>query len=120
MENLTTKEQEIVLNCLKACMDETFFPDWEFHTLTGAEKAEVQEIIDMWPKADFNTGYTKPLVLNVLNNLLGYPHGVTDEAWDTAIGAEPKELDKLWEKINGMTENDAGSGSKFFRRMQLR
>jgi hypothetical protein len=101
MNKLTENEKNIVLQCLKACIGEVFFPDWEFHTLTGYEKDEVKHLIVNWPKANFEDLDTRNLVLNVLNNLLGYPHKVSNRQWETHITASPEEIDKLWGKISG-------------------
>lgn len=49
---LSDAEREIVRECLRAAVDGSLFPDWEFQTLFGLERREVRRILSLWPELD--------------------------------------------------------------------
>jgi hypothetical protein len=93
--SLTEADIALVRRCLLVSLDGRYFPDWEFHTLMGATKGEVQAAAYAWPKLRDEDTY---IVHNVLVNFLGYPHGesiVSDQALSTTEERIRALLDKL-------------------------
>ncbi len=95
LRGLTQYENAVIFRCLKACLDETFFPDWEFSILTGFAKADVMHLISVWPSRETLSADDRLLIANVLNQLVGYPHGVSETDWHKTIGASKDELQRL-------------------------
>ena len=50
IENLSAREQYIVLQCMKATAAEV--DDWEKHSRLGIDADELQQIIAQWPSID--------------------------------------------------------------------
>ena len=69
---LSDDDVRILGECLRACVEGPFFPDWEFQTLFGLERSEVAEIAQEWPHSRHVNSFIA--VNNALANLLGYPH----------------------------------------------
>jgi hypothetical protein len=87
LSDLTDREQEIVLQCLKAAADGPFIPDCEFdNVFFGVTREELRDIAARWPAVDDVANRQVARAINdSMNNLLGYPHG-EEEAWDDFIG----------------------------------
>jgi hypothetical protein len=94
-ELLSPRDAEIIKQCLRATVEGSFFPDWEFHTLFGLERNEVRAVHDMWPA---ETPDTWLAVINSLNNLLGYPHGSDDEL-RRYVSDDRQELRELLDRL---------------------
>ncbi len=73
-DGLSSREIEQVRECLRAAVEGPFFPDWEFHTLMGVERAEVDAVWKAWPDVTTDPISFRCAVLGSLNNLSGYPH----------------------------------------------
>jgi hypothetical protein len=71
--------------------DGPFFPDWEFHTLFGLERAEVRAIAAAAPQIDDSHEDTALAIHNALGNLLGYPHD-QETAWSQFISVSHGEV----------------------------
>lgn len=68
-----------------------FFPDWEFETLFGLTREEVDAAagqISTWSAASHEQ---RIAVGNAVNNLLGYPHG-RDADWAAWLSVTPEQL----------------------------
>ena len=72
-----------------------FFPDSEFGTLFGLERAEVASIADSFNSATPLTGDVALALNNAMNNLLGYPHG-QEAAWAQWLTVTPAELQAIY------------------------
>ena len=55
---LTESERNLVRQCLDAAVHGGFFPEWEFHTLFGIERAQVAAVLLRWP--DINDKDSSP------------------------------------------------------------
>lgn len=96
--SLTSEEVEVLASCLRAAVEGPFFPEWEFSTLLGFERAEVEAVANSWPAtADGEREYR--VLSAVLNNLLGYPHNVTAASWREWIAVDRTPLDDLYSEI---------------------
>ncbi len=49
LDRLSDRDVEIVRQCLAAAVRGPFFPDWEFGTLMGLTRDEVQDVLLTWP-----------------------------------------------------------------------
>jgi hypothetical protein len=103
--DLTPREVEVVGRCLRAPAEGPFFPDWEFHTLFGLERAEVAAIVARWPLADDRDADVRLAINNSFNNLLGYPHD-EPEAFRELVGETEEEVGRIsskWRKSCGLS-----------------
>lgn len=74
-----------------------FFPDWEFHTLFGLERSEVESIADSLTPETPLTGDVALAINNAMCNLLGYPHG-QDAVWSRWLSVTPEELQVIFSR----------------------
>jgi hypothetical protein len=72
--SLSTENLATVTNALRAAVEGPFFPEWEFHMLFGAERAEAAELLRRAPDIDLSDKNVFIIVNNALVNLWGYPH----------------------------------------------
>ncbi|MBX3373177.1 MAG: hypothetical protein KF817_05025 [Phycisphaeraceae bacterium] len=87
----TEEDRRIIADSLKAAVEGPFFPDWEFSTLFGLQRAEVAEIARAWPKVEESDDRVDLAVNNALGNLAGYPHGHEQE-WERFLSVPPARL----------------------------
>ena len=100
------KDKKIIFECLKASVYGPFFPDWEFSILFGLERNDIENIISDWEKININNKNVQLAINNSINNLLGYPHGISDKDWLSYISISREELKKLFKKIKYNTDNN--------------
>ena len=74
-----------------------FFPDWEFFTLFGLERARVEAIARTFSSATPVSADVELALGNAVANLLGYPHG-QDAAWAQWLSVTPSELQVAYSK----------------------
>ncbi len=96
-KDLSQIEQEIVLKCLKATVEGSFFPEWEFHSLFGLTRQEVEKVVKDWELIDKDSSIVVLAINNSLNNLLGYPHKCEQELHDF-ISISRQELKTIFSK----------------------
>ena len=97
LTGLKANEQRVVYECLRAAASGPFFPDWEFHTLIGVKRADVQAIVDAWPNIKDTEENVSLAINNSMNNLLGYPHGHKKD-WPRYISVSPSEVRRIFDK----------------------
>jgi hypothetical protein len=107
-------DSEVIRQCLVAAADGPFFPDWEFHTLLGFERDEIRRIAQRWPDWD-DALEQADAVNNVLNNLLGYPHGRSD-VWHNYIAPTSAEVARTYARWRGEDLDPSGKG--YFDRLR--
>ncbi|MBB5753363.1 hypothetical protein [Prosthecomicrobium pneumaticum] len=78
-ETLSSAEIETVRRALKATVEGSFFPDWEFETLIGVDRGTVQQVHEDWPIQTVDQAEFSCAVIGSMNSLIGYPHGKDDE-----------------------------------------
>ncbi|VIO65683.1 hypothetical protein CI1B_07900 [Bradyrhizobium ivorense] len=79
LKALSSAEIDTVRDALRATVEGTFFPDWEFETLIGVDRATVREVHAAWPRRTVDQIEFTCAVINSMNNLVGYPHGRNNE-----------------------------------------
>lgn len=90
----------VISKALAASLDNDIFPDWEFSTLMAVDQNVVQQTLDSWPlpapiKSDWAASARDErdvVVNNVLNMLLGYPHGLDGEAFAERLGCSQRDV----------------------------
>ncbi|MFF2120225.1 hypothetical protein ACFVXH_23115 [Kitasatospora sp. NPDC058184] len=87
---MTDQDRQIIKECLDAAVSGPFFPDWEFDTLIGFTRDEIAAIAASWPAPPI-VGTEDDAVNNVLNNLLGYPHGI-ESRWHEYLPATRSQV----------------------------
>ena len=100
LKDLDPEELDVVRDCLRAAAEGPFFPDWEFSTLFGLERAELKSILQSWPDLNENDEVVVRAINNAFNNLLGYPHGLVDD-WPDFIRGDSRELARIYMKWKG-------------------
>ncbi len=100
LKTLTEAQSQIVGQVLRAAADGPFFPDWEFATLFGLERADVRKLARDWPAVDRDDPAVVVAVNNAFNNVLGYPHGM-DEQWPQWITVDATALAELFAQLRG-------------------
>ena len=101
---ISQEDQDLIRLALQAAIDGPYFPDWEFHTLIALSRSDVVQILTEWPEATVTTPWESDpalvqgiAVINVLNNLLGYPHGQWTEL-GTRLGTDEHEVRAVLER----------------------
>jgi hypothetical protein len=97
-ELLTLEEKQLVGRCLYEAANGSYFPDWEFETLIGADRSTVRKAAAQWLSGETIPIKYADVVVSVINNLLGYPHGRAAEL-EAAIGADMAKLNTLFEQL---------------------
>lgn len=100
LSNLTAIEQDVIRECLQASVDGPFFPNFEFETIFGLTRDDVQAVLNRWPLDDKRDGVAQLAINNALNNLLGYPHGWED-VWPRYISVTPAEVGRIFARWRG-------------------
>jgi hypothetical protein len=99
----TDEELRIIGECLRAAAEGPFFDDWEFDTLFGLSRAEVQAIADAWPGVDMSHEKVRIAIRNAMGQLLGYPHG-EEESLRRYVSV-PRE--RISEVLNRVIQGDS-------------
>jgi hypothetical protein len=94
-QHLSKDDLEIVGACLTAAVDGPFFPDWQFSTLFGLDRAEVASVTRAWPDVSDEDEIADRAVNNALRNLAGYPRS---EDLSRFVAADPTRLFAILEK----------------------
>jgi hypothetical protein len=90
---VTDSAMAVIEVCLRAALSDELVPEWEFGTPMGAERDELRGVLDDWPEAaGAPTEHMATLVNNVLNSLLGYPHGYSGERFEVRVGATEEQV----------------------------
>ena len=108
-ENLSDDEIKVIKECINAAAYGPFFidegakdnPYWEIHSLFGLTIDELRKIADALPNLDLEDENVNLAINNSINNLLGYPHGCSDEVWSKYISVSKDELRKIFYKWKG-------------------
>ena len=91
----STSEFETFRQSLLAAARGPFFPDWEFQTLFGLERSEVESIASSFTPATPIIGDVSLAINNAMGNLLGYPHG-QEAAWSQWMSVTPAQLQAIF------------------------
>jgi hypothetical protein len=114
LADLSDAERRIVRECLRAAVEGSFFPDWEFHTLFGLERGEVRRISSLWPALDEADESAVIAINNSLTNLLGYPATNGDEEWPKFISMTPGEVARIFDKWRGKSPRTSTESQSYF------
>lgn len=95
---LSSREKDIVGQCLRAAAAGPFFDAWEFQTLMGVSREDVRRIASVRQESLIDDE-DEWVVRNVLNNLLGYPHE-QQAAWRSQIVVGPGVVSGILAKIS--------------------
>jgi hypothetical protein len=95
---LSREENLLVKRCLLAAANGPFFPDWEFETLLGVTRETIAKLGVAWPAVDLDNDDVNCGVLNAVNNLIGYPHGLNDQL-HAEYQIDPEALRRLVSRI---------------------
>jgi hypothetical protein len=107
--NLSDDETKVLKECIKAAAYGPFFVDdgakddpyWEIRSLFGLTIEELRKIADTLPNLDLEDENVDLAINNSINNLLGYPHGCSDEVWSKYISVSEDELRRIFFKWRG-------------------
>ena len=105
LDDLSQREKEIILECLRASVHGPFFPESEFHIIFGVDPDEVEKVISIWPNVNEDEIPVRLSINNSMNNLLGYPHNCGNH-WSNFISVTKKELLRIFYKWKGKKFTD--------------
>ena len=119
-ENLSDEEIKAIKECIKAAAYGPFFKDdgakddpyWEIHPLFGLTIQELRKIADTLPNLDLEDQNVNLAINNSINNLLGYPHGCSEEVWKQYISVSKNELERIYLKWRGESLENYFEGLK--------
>ncbi len=105
-ESLSDDDVATIKRCLTAVVDGPCFPDWEFEALFGLTRPELCDVLGAWPKLPDQTPpeydspeqYQRVAVGSALNNLLGYPYGVSDDTFARAVGVPRERVVEVYKR----------------------
>ena len=97
LNNLTADEREVVRRSLVAAAEGPYFSDWEFQTLFSVTREQVAEILRAWPAIEDSREFVQLAINNTFANLLGYPHGKTDQL-ERELGVTTTRLEHVFTK----------------------
>jgi hypothetical protein len=99
---LTEEDRDLIARSLRAAVFGSYFPDWEIDTLTAFTSEELSNVSAAWPEAVAVASWTDDpdqtqfvAVNNVLDSLIGYPHGEWDRLQVDLGGADEARLAEL-------------------------
>ncbi|MFI6967120.1 hypothetical protein [Streptomyces sp. NPDC050255] len=113
IERMTDHELQIIQECLDAAVSGPFFPDWEFHSLMGFTRDEIAAVAASWPSPPL-AGTEDDAVNNVLNNLVGYPHGI-ESRWHEYLPATRDQVAQTlarWRGEDVVDQDPGGNGER--------
>jgi hypothetical protein len=102
---LSARDLQLLDECLRGVLeDRDAFPDEEFSTIMGLDRADYARFVDGW-RTTFCTESTAPswrgsselawgMLQNALNNIIGYPHR-------SAVAPARSEVERLWARVFG-------------------
>lgn len=79
LESLSPAKIDTVKRALRATVEGSFFPDWEFETLIGVDRDTVKNVYESFPRQTVGPEEFYCAVFGSMSNLLGYPHGKDEE-----------------------------------------
>jgi diaminopimelate decarboxylase len=94
-ENLSAKQQEIVLRCMKAT--NAFIDDWEKHTRLGLSPEELQRVIQHWPQIDDSEETGLLAVNNCLNEVCHGFH-IDSNEWPRWFDCTREQVDDVYQR----------------------
>ncbi len=106
LADLDDQERDVVRQCLRAAVEGPFFPEWEFHTIFGLERSEVNGVLLSWPELDEGDEKVVRAINNSFNNLLGYPARNKQDIWPDFISVSFIELARIFDKWKHRTPRD--------------
>lgn len=97
LQHLDEREQLLLMSCVRVAAESSLFPDWEFHTLFGLSRSQVDEIAAQGPTAEDRHPDVAQAINNAVVNLLGYPHGRLEWVYEV-LGADEQEIQRVYNK----------------------
>jgi hypothetical protein len=101
LEKLDMQLIRTVRECLLAAASGGFFPDWEFDTLTGFSRNEIEKMAEVWPNGETSPEDAIGAAVSVLSNLLNYP-GMDSSRLEAQVGATVADLVRHLETLRGI------------------
>lgn len=77
--SLDNSELDFIRRAMIAAADGGFFPDREFPTLFGIERADLLQVIEQWPEPEACGDRLRAAVVGSLNHLSELPHALEKE-----------------------------------------
>lgn len=109
---LTEKEKDTIKECLEATVNGPFFDEWEFQTLFGINRSQVNDVLSKWPKLDLENEDDYYVIRQSLAQLIGYPHR-KEKKWSEFISKSPSEVRILFERICAACDKNFKIFSKY-------
>jgi len=106
-EALSSKEQNIVLRCMKATT--AYIDDCEKRSRLGLEPQQLQRVIDAWPHIDDSSEDTAEfLAVNNSLNEVCYGFRIAPHEWGKWFDAPKSEIEAVYRKWLGIRKISGG------------
>lgn len=104
-KRLSTNDQELALQCMKAIANGSEIGDWEFHTRFGITRSTLERIITMWPEIDDGPeGSDEFLAINNCFNEICHAIKIPQAEWGNLF-SQPRDKIKQayakWLRLRG-------------------
>jgi hypothetical protein len=106
-EELSPKEQRIVLQCMKVITETSLIEDAEFQTRLGLSKQELHEVVAAWPRLD-NSGDASIMSLAINNCLNEVCHGVyiNGNTWRHYFDVSLRDVEQVYDRWLNLKRNN--------------
>jgi hypothetical protein len=98
VQQLSTKDQLLIRECLLAICNGPFLEDFEFHSRIAVERDVLKKIISYWPNID-DSDDASDVALGINNSLneLCYGVSISAEDWNRWITAPRTEIERVYQ-----------------------
>ncbi|MDJ0613200.1 MAG: hypothetical protein QNJ29_05945 [Rhizobiaceae bacterium] len=100
LSDLNEHDQKVVWECVRSAVLGPFYPDWEFQTLFGFERVEIQAILDSWQSIDDADEDVHAVISKSMNLLLIYPIDESDR-WGEFISVSQEQVARIFADWRG-------------------
>ena len=91
-------DYKIHREALLAAVNGPFFPDWEFQTIFGLTRTEIEDIAIAFAPDTPIAGDAAWALRGSIGNLIGYPHG-QEAIWSEWISVTHSELEDAFTRL---------------------
>ena len=114
LSDLNEKERDVVRQCLRAAVEGPFFPEWEFQTIFGLRREQVNTVLVSWLELDEKDELVVRAINNSFNNLLAYPAPNKQELWPKYVSVSAIELARVFDKWKRRPLRDHSKARDYF------
>ena len=100
-EDLSQREKEIVLDCMKAILSGKFLWEIEISVRIGIEKHELEDVVRRWPRLSASNLIDALAIHGCMRDAR---NDISDEKWPQWIRGSDNEVRSIMDKWNSMVD----------------